>query len=213
MEIFNGQTTITVFGHHSSSEYDNVAYATGRFIANNIGVVVTGGGGGIMMNANKGAHSTGISPRSAAFSIPSLTKVQKPIENIFHCFVDVQEGLAKRIEILQSADMFVFFPGGLGTMEALICLLSRMKIQLKLEENPCLPKVILFDPDYRFQMCLDNIYANFHGKHIQNTFAHLYFVTTQTDLFKILQSDNNTFKRYRKHGYIETDQDILSQIA
>jgi len=117
---------VTIFGSARITEntkYYNLARELGRLLANNGHAVVTGGGPGIMEAANRGAFEYGgrsiglaISLKHEQFPNPYLTDMLK-----FEYF------FARKVMLAMSAKVYVFFPGGFGTMDELTEILCLMK--------------------------------------------------------------------------------------
>lgn len=109
---------------HEKSRFYDIARELGRLIGraseNAIGgrvVVMTGGGGGVMEAANRGAHD--VDARSVGLNI-SLPHEQRPNPYItpdlcvrFHYFA------MRKLHFLLRARALVVFPGGYGTMDEL----------------------------------------------------------------------------------------------
>jgi uncharacterized protein (TIGR00730 family) len=109
---------VTVFGSARIGE-DHPAYAgareTGRLFAEAGFAVVTGGGGGVMEAANRGAREGG--GLSVGFNI-ELPHEQEP-----NPYIDVgltfRHFYARKTMFVKAAEGFVIFPGGFGTLDEL----------------------------------------------------------------------------------------------
>jgi uncharacterized protein (TIGR00730 family) len=121
----------------------NEARAVGRRFGEAGWAVVTGGGGGVMEGANRGAQEGG--GQSIGFNIV-LPHEQSPnpyldIEYTFDHFY------ARKVCFVRPAEGFVIFPGGFGTLDELYE--SLVLIQTgKIRHFP----VVLFDSDYWGEM-------------------------------------------------------------
>jgi uncharacterized protein (TIGR00730 family) len=133
---------VTIFGSARISE-DHRAYAaareTGRRFAEAGFAVVTGGGGGVMEAANRGAKEGG--GLSVGFNI-ELPHEQRPnpyldIELTFHHFY------ARKTMFVKAAEGFVIFPGGFGTLDELFESLTLIQTG-KVLHFP----VVLYERDY-----------------------------------------------------------------
>ena len=121
------------------------ARAVGRRFAEQGWAVITGGGGGVMEGANRGAREGG--GLSVGFNI-ELPHEQSPnpwadIEMTFHHFY------ARKTMFVKAAEGFVIFPGGFGTLDELFESLTLIQTG-KVLHFP----VVLFDSAY-WQPMLD----------------------------------------------------------
>lgn len=107
---------VTIFGSarfHPSNKYYQAAYELGAKLAQHNHTVTTGGGPGIMEAANRGAFDN--HGRSVGFNIKLATEqdlnpwTTDSME--FHYF------FARKVMMTMVSKMFVFFPGGFGTMD------------------------------------------------------------------------------------------------
>jgi len=119
------------------------ARAVGRRFAEAGWAVVTGGGGGVMEGANRGAQEGG--GLSVGFNIV-LPHEQSPnpyldIEYTFDHFY------ARKVCFVRPSEGFVIFPGGFGTLDELYESLTLIQTG-KIKHFP----VVLFDSDYWGEM-------------------------------------------------------------
>ena len=107
---------VTIFGSarfHSTNKYYQAAYELGAKLAQHNHTVTTGGGPGIMEAANRGAFEN--HGRSVGMNIKLRTEqdlnpwTTDSME--FHYF------FARKVMMTMASKMFVFFPGGFGTMD------------------------------------------------------------------------------------------------
>ena len=133
---------VTLFGsarvHEGSKPYDD-ARAVGKRFGEAGWAVVTGGGGGVMEGAKRGAQEGG--GQSVGFNI-ELPHEQSPnpyldIEHTFDHFY------ARKVCFVRPSEGFVIFPGGFGTLDELFESLTLIQTG-KIKHFP----VVLFDVDY-----------------------------------------------------------------
>jgi uncharacterized protein (TIGR00730 family) len=137
---------VTLFGsarvHEGSAPYES-ARAVGKRFGEAGWSVVTGGGGGVMEGANRGAKEGG--GQSVGFNI-QLPHEQRPnpyldIEHTFDHFY------ARKVCFIRPAEGFVIFPGGFGTLDELYESLTLIQTG-KIQHFP----VVLFDRGYWDEM-------------------------------------------------------------
>lgn len=121
---------VTIFGSArlpQDHKYCKMAYELGGLLAKNGHAVITGGGPGIMEAANHGAYEIG--GRSIGLNI-TLTHEQHPNPFLTDC-ITFEYFFARKVSLAMSAKVFVFFPGGFGTMDELaeiLCLMQEAKM-------------------------------------------------------------------------------------
>lgn len=116
--VNNFSHTVTVFGSARFLE-DNPHYQkarqTGQMLAQEGFTVVTGGGGGIMEAANRGAYEVG--GRSIGFNI------QLPHEQQLNAYttqsMPFRYFFARKVMLAYAASALICFPGGFGTFDEL----------------------------------------------------------------------------------------------
>lgn len=106
---------------------DDILYAQTEEIARRLGElgfsIVTGGGGGVMEAANKGAIKAGV---------PSIgLNIALPHEQVTNAFTTKTVGFShffvRKVMLVKYATAFVIMPGGLGTMDELTEVLTLMQ--------------------------------------------------------------------------------------
>jgi uncharacterized protein (TIGR00730 family) len=109
---------VTVFGSarlKADSEYYKKAYELGMKLAQNKHAVITGGGNGIMEAANRGAFDAG--GRSIGLNI------KLPHEQTLNPYttdnLEFNYFFARKVMLTFSAEAYVYFPGGFGTIDEL----------------------------------------------------------------------------------------------
>ena len=121
---------VTIFGSARLSQnhkYCKMAYELGRMLAENGHAVITGGGPGIMEAASRGAYAFG--GRTIGLNI-KLAHEQFPNPYLTDCLT-FEYFFARKVAFAMSAKVFVFFPGGFGTMDELseiLCLMQESKM-------------------------------------------------------------------------------------
>ena len=133
---------VTIFGSArlpQDDKYCEMATELGAMLAKNGHAVITGGGPGIMEAASKGAFEIG--GRTVGFNI-KLTHEQFPNPYLSECYT-FEYFFARKVSLAMAAKVFVFFPGGFGTMDEIseiLCLMQENKM-------PKMP-VFLIGADY-----------------------------------------------------------------
>ena len=133
---------VTIFGSArlpQNNSYCKLARELGKALAEKKHTVITGGGPGIMEAANHGAFENG--GKSIGLNI-KLTHEQFPNPYLTDC-ITFEYFFARKVSLAMGAKVFVFFPGGFGTMDELsevLCLMQESKM-------PKMP-VFLIGKDY-----------------------------------------------------------------
>ena len=133
---------VTVFGSArlpQDSKYCQMASELGASLAKNGHAVITGGGPGIMEAVSKGAFEIG--GKKVGFNI-TLSHEQFPNPYLTDCYT-FEYFFARKVSLAMASKVFVFFPGGYGTMDELsevLCLMQENKM-------PKMP-VFLIGADY-----------------------------------------------------------------
>lgn len=121
---------VTIFGSArlpQDNKYCKVAFELGHLLAENGHTVITGGGPGIMEAASHGAYEIG--GRTIGFNI-TLIHEQFPNPYLTNCLT-FEYFFARKVSLAMAAKVFVFFPGGFGTMDELweiLCLMQEQKM-------------------------------------------------------------------------------------
>ena len=121
---------VTIFGSArlpQDSKFCQMAYELGGMLAKNGHAVVTGGGPGIMEAASHGAYEIG--GRTIGLNI-TLKHEQFPNPYLTDC-VTFEYFFARKVSLVMASKVFVFFPGGFGTMDEIsevLCLTQEDKM-------------------------------------------------------------------------------------
>lgn len=117
---------VTVFGSaripKQNNKYCKLAYKLGQLLAENGHAVVTGGGPSIMEEVSRGAYEIG--GRTIGFNIV-LEHEQFPNPYLTDCLT-FEYFFARKVMLAMASKVFVFFPGGYGTIDELSDVLELM---------------------------------------------------------------------------------------
>lgn len=121
---------VTVFGSArlpQDNKYCRMAYELGHMLAENDHTVVSGGGPGIMEAVSRGAYEIG--GRSIGLNI-DIPREQHPNPYLTDC-ITFEYFFARKVSLAMASKVFVFFPGGFGTMDEaseVLCLMQEGKM-------------------------------------------------------------------------------------
>ncbi len=116
---------VTVFGSAripQNNKYCKMAYQLGGLLAQNGHAVVTGGGPSIMEAVSRGAYEIG--GRTIGFNIV-LEHEQFPNPYLTDCLT-FEYFFARKVMLAMASKVFVFFPGGYGTIDEMSDVLELM---------------------------------------------------------------------------------------
>lgn len=122
--------SVSIFGSarlQPSSPHYKLAVKTAKAIAKKGFAIITGGGGGIMEAANKGAQ--------LGKGISCGLSIELPYEAQSNPFIDRRYDLhfryffVRKVMFIRYAQGYVFFPGGVGTMDELFEALTLIQTQ------------------------------------------------------------------------------------
>ncbi|MBQ2695320.1 TIGR00730 family Rossman fold protein [Candidatus Saccharibacteria bacterium] len=172
---------VTVFGSArlpQSNKYCQMAYELGRLLAENGHTVVTGGGPGIMEAASHGAYEIG--GRTIGLNI-TLVHEQFPNPYLTNC-VTFEYFFARKVSLAMAAKVFVFFPGGFGTMDEISEILTLM-------QEGKMPKMPVFLIGKGYWRSFDRIIQQMLSlKLIDPSDANIFKITD--DLHEVVRSAN-----------------------
>ncbi|MBR3319694.1 TIGR00730 family Rossman fold protein [Candidatus Saccharibacteria bacterium] len=142
---------VTIYGSariKENNKYYKEARHLGELLAQNGHTVITGGGPGIMEAANRGSYEYG--GRSIGLNI-TLSHEQHPNPYLTD-MLQFEYFFARKVMLAMSAKVYVFFPGGFGTMDEF----SEILILMQEKKMPIMP-MFLFGKS--FWRPLDRFYA------------------------------------------------------
>lgn len=176
---------VTIFGSArlpQDNKYCKLAYQLGGELAKNGHAVITGGGPGIMEAANHGAYEIG--GRSIGLNI-TLQHEQHPNPYLTDS-ITFEYFFARKVSLAMAAKVFVFFPGGFGTMDEIaeiLCLMQENKM-------PKMP-MLLVGKDY---------WKNFDK--VIKTMVELKLVAEKdTEIFKVTDNVQDVVDAANKIGH------------
>ena len=125
---------VTIFGSArlpQDEEYCQLAYELGKKLAENGHTVITGGGPGIMEAASHGAYEIG--GHTVGLNI-RLSHEQHPNPYLTDCMT-FEYFFTRKVSLAMAAKVFVFFPGGFGTLDEFTEILELMQ-EAKMPKMP-----------------------------------------------------------------------------
>ena len=115
-ELANIGPAVSIFGSARSKPgepYYELAVETARQVGEAGFAVITGGGGGVMEAANKGAKEAGVKSVGLNIELPHEQK-PNPYQNLSLHF---RYFFCRKVMFLKYAHGFIVMPGGFGTMD------------------------------------------------------------------------------------------------
>ena len=176
---------VTIFGSArlpQDNKYCQLAYKLGGLLAENGHAVITGGGPGIMEAASHGSYELG--GRTIGLNI-TLAHEQHPNPYLTES-ITFEYFFARKVSLAMAAKVFVFFPGGFGTMDEIAEILCLM------QENK-MPKMPMF-------LIGKDFWDNFN-KVIESMVEQKMVDMKDTEIFKITDDVNEVVEAANKIGH------------
>lgn len=176
---------VTIFGSArlpQDNKYCKMAYELGGLLAKNGHAVVTGGGPGIMEAASHGAYEIG--GRTIGLNI-TLKHEQFPNPYLTDC-VTFEYFFARKVSLAMASKVFVFFPGGFGTMDEI----SEIMCLMQEEKMPQMPVFLIGKSYWR---SLDRLLKKMLDMGL--------IAEKDTKIFKITDDVNEVVKAANKIGH------------
>jgi uncharacterized protein (TIGR00730 family) len=182
--VKNYPRSVTFFGSARIKE-DEPYYVKARNLAGRIVKelrysVTTGGGPGIMEAANRGAFEAGGNSLGLTIDLPNEQLDNKYLtdKEDFHYF------FSRKVCLSFSAEAYIFFPGGFGTLDEFLEILTLVQTS----KIPKAPMILVGESYWRplEQLFKDVLLEN---KFIEEGDLHLYTITDDEDeILKIIKS-------------------------
>jgi len=122
--------SVSIFGSARlppASPYYNLAIDAAKHIAERGFAIITGGGGGIMEAANKGAQSVGGRSCGLGIDLPTEAALNPFIDRKY--LLKFRYFFVRKVMFIRYAQGYVFLPGGFGTLDELFEALTLIQTQ------------------------------------------------------------------------------------
>ncbi|MBR3220542.1 TIGR00730 family Rossman fold protein [Candidatus Saccharibacteria bacterium] len=189
---------VTVFGSARIKESDAMykkARELGKLLATNGHAVITGGGPGIMEAANRGAFEYG--GRSIGLNI-TLEHEQHPNSYLTDTF-EFKYFFARKVMLVMSAKIYVFFPGGFGTLDEL----SEILILMQENKMPDMPVFLIGKSYWR------PLIKFFQNKMLKNKLIS----ASDLKIFKVTDNIEDVVKAANKIGHPKLRTNIYDEFG
>lgn len=156
--------------------YYSLAFKTGKLLAENNFITVTGGGPGLMDQVMKGAFENG----GETFAVRLSLTGRKHSEYVTN-FISFDDLNKRQDELLKLADGFLVLPGGVGTFYEIFAVLA-LKRKGELDKN----KPMIFIDGYydEFELLMTKMFQEgFAEKEIKSFYS---YVRTPDEAIKLL---------------------------
>lgn len=187
---------VTIFGSariRENDKYYTNARKLGQLLATNGHAVITGGGPGIMEAANRGAYEYG--GRSVGLNI-TLDHEQFPNPYLTDS-MEFRYFFSRKIMLVMASKVYVFFPGGFGTLDEL----SEVLILMQESKMPTMP-IFLIGKNY-----WKPLYKFWEKRLLLNGMIK----KKDLKLIKITDDINEVVKAANKIGHIKTTENLYDK--
>jgi uncharacterized protein (TIGR00730 family) len=174
--LSNYPKSVTFFGSARLTE-DNRYYKQARELGSRIAkelqyCVISGGGPGIMEAANRGAFEAGGQSLGLTIELPGEQMRNKYLTN----YLDLYYFFSRKVCLSFSAEAYLFFPGGLGTLDEFFEILTLVQTK-KIQRIP----IILVGSDF---------WKSIHNLLVESLFASRMIDEVDTNLYQILDDND-----------------------
>ncbi|PSM51564.1 putative lysine decarboxylase family protein [Campylobacter blaseri] len=139
---FNKERCITFFGSarfSSDNKYSQSAYKLAKKLADKKFTIITGGGGGIMEAANKGAFEAG---HGKSIGINAILPNEQEVNQYVNNGMVFSTMALRKVALTKNSESFVIFPGGYGTLDELF------EIFVLVQSHKIKAKIFLFGTEF-----------------------------------------------------------------
>lgn len=182
--------TVTFFGSTVLGEgdfyYEKARALSARIVKELDFSVVSGGGPGIMEAADRGAFEAGGNSIGLLIKLPNAQPINKYIKKSvsFYYF------FARKVCLAFGAEVFIFFPGGLGTLDEFFEIYTLIQTK-KISGTP----IICYGSEY---------WNNLKDFMVKEILPHHMMDTVDLDLFKITDSEDEIIEIIKKAKIVES---------
>jgi uncharacterized protein (TIGR00730 family) len=138
----NYNKTVTFFGSSRAkpgTKYYQEAFELAFQLSKKGYTIVTGGGGGVMEAANKGAYMAGGSSVGININLPKEQEINKYVKN----YISFRYFFTRKVMLTFASQAYIFLPGGFGTLDEFFEIITLIQTE-KIKKIP----VILIHKDY-----------------------------------------------------------------
>jgi uncharacterized protein (TIGR00730 family) len=207
-ELINGykfirhyKKAVSIFGSARTS-LDKRVYADARKLGYELAkagfAVITGGGPGIMQAANEGALKFGGESVGLNIQLPNEQRINPYVNEStsFHYF------FTRKVMLASVSQVYVFFPGGFGTMDELFEMLTLIQTKKVAPIKVILVNKRFWNPMLKWMTNI--IYG--HNKAIGKADLNLFHVVDNADEAMVLI---HKMVRQKKIGHVSRESDTL----